>query len=72
MDLSWTANDLDISRQFLEVYYTNFTDPYLNPNSVTWFIIENLEINDYNNHKYELGNVGHYAFKILSEDNAKS
>ena len=70
LDLSWTANDLDISRQFLEVYYTNFTDPYLNPNSVTWLIIENLEIKDYNNHKYELGNVGHYAFKILSEDNA--
>ena len=70
LDLSWTSNDLDISRQFLEVYYTNFTEPYLNPNSVTWFIIDSLEIDDDDNYKYELGQVGHYAFKILSEDNA--
>ena len=70
LDLSWYSQDTDISRQVLEVYYTNFTEPYLNPNSVTWFIIDSLEIDDDDNYKYELGQVGHYAFKILSEDNA--
>ena len=68
LDLSWKSDDLDISRQVLEVYYTNFSEPYLNPNSVTWFLIDSLEIEDEDNYRYELGQVGHYAFKILSED----
>ena len=37
------------------MYYTNFTEPYLNPNSVTWFIIDSMEIDDDDNYKYELG-----------------
>ena len=68
LDLSWSSNDLDISRQVLEVYYTNFTEPYLNPNSVTWFLIDSLEVVDEQSYRYELGGIGHYAFKILSED----
>ncbi len=68
LDLSWNSEDNDISRQIIEVYYTNFTEPYLNPNSVTWFIIDSLEVENEDNYRYELGNVGHYAFKILSED----
>ena len=70
LDLSWNSEDSDISRQIIEVYYTNFTEPYLNPNSVTWYIIDSLEVEDEDNYRYELGYVGHYAFKILSEDYA--
>ena len=70
LDLSWNSEDNDISRQIIEVYYTNFTEPYLNPNSVTWFMIDSLEVEDEDNYRYELGNVGHYAFKILSKDYA--
>ena len=68
LDLSWNSQDRDISRQILEVYYTNFTEPYLNPNSVTWYLIDSLEMDHDDSHRYELEQVGHYAFKILSED----
>lgn len=68
LDLSWNSQDMDISRQILEVYYTNFTEPYLNPNSVTWFLIDSLEVDNDDSYRYELEQVGHFAFKILSED----
>ena len=68
LDLSWSSQHSDISIQVLEVSYTNFTDPYLNPNSVTWFIVDSLDFQNEDNYRYELEQVGHYAFKIISED----
>ena len=68
LELYWTSEDLDISRQILEIYYTNFSDPYLNPNSVTWFLIDSFNFEEENGYEYEFKDVGHYAFKILSED----
>jgi len=68
LELSWTSEDLDISKQILEVYYTNFSEPYLNPNSVTWFLIDTFDFDDVQNYNYEFEQVGHYSFKILSED----
>ena len=68
LELYWTSEDTDISKQILEIYYTNFSDPYLNPNSVTWFLIDSLNFQEETSYEYEFEDVGHYAFKILSED----
>ena len=64
------TNLLDISKQTIEVYYTNFSEPYLNPNSVTWFLVDSIDFVDEQGYEYEFDQVGHYAFKILSEDYA--
>ena len=70
LELYWTSDDLDISKQTIEVYYTNFSEPYLNPNSVTWFLVDSIDFVDEQGYEYEFDQVGHYAFKILSEDYA--
>jgi len=68
LELNWNSEDSDVSKQILEIYYTNFSEPYLNPNSVTWFQVNNFELSEELNYEYEFDQVGHYAFKILSED----
>ena len=70
LELYWTSDDLDISKQTIEVYYTNFSEPYLNPNSVTWFLVDSIDFVEEQGYEYEFDQVGHYAFKILSEDYA--
>ena len=71
LDLNWFSNDDDISAQTIEVYYTNFSTPYLNPNSVTWFLIDNIDVTGLETYNYEFNDVGHYSFKIISEDLAE-
>ena len=72
LDLNWFSNDGDISAQTIEVYYTNFSTPYLNPNSVTWFLIDNIDVTNLETYNYEFNEVGHYSFKIISEDLAEN
>ena len=72
LDLNWFSNDDDISAQTIEVYYTNFSTPYLNPNSVTWFLIDNIDVTGLETYNYEFNEVGHYSFKIISEDLAEN
>ena len=68
LELNWNSDDIDVSNQLLEVYFTNFSEPYLNPNSVTWFLVDSFDISDQQSYSYDFEQVGHYAFKILSED----
>ena len=72
IDLNWFSEDDDIFMQTIEVYYTNFTTPYLNPNSVTWFLIDNINVTDLETYNFEFNEVGHYSFKIISEDHASN
>ena len=68
LDLSWYSDDDDVSNQTLQIFFTNFTDPYLNPNSVNWFISEEIIFEDQDSYVYEFTEEGHYGFKILSTD----
>ncbi len=68
LDLSWFSDDDDVLNQTLQIFYTNFTNPYLNPNSVNWFISEEIIFDDQDSFVYEFNEEGHYGFKILSTD----
>jgi len=68
--LSWTTDSDDISQTHLDIYYTNFTTPYLNVNSVTWAKIDAFIVYDNEEFYYNLSSKGHYAFIIKSKDYA--
>jgi len=68
--VSWLADSGDISYTDIDIYYTNFTTPYLNVNSVTWSLFDSFVVVDNDDFYYDLGNKGHYAFIIKSTDYA--
>ena len=72
LDLSWSSDDEDILSQNIEVYYTNFSTPYLNPNSVTWSLINDINVTGLETYNYQFSNIGHYSFKIISKDLANN
>ncbi|MEC7135047.1 MAG: right-handed parallel beta-helix repeat-containing protein [Candidatus Thermoplasmatota archaeon] len=72
LDLSWSSDDEDILAQNIEVYYTNFSTPYLNPNSVTWSLINDINVTGLETYNYQFSNIGHYSFKIISKDLANN
>ena len=53
LDLSWSSDDEDILAQNIEVYYTNFSEPYLNPNSVTWSLINDINVTGLETYNYQ-------------------
>ncbi len=66
--ISWGTDAEDVSYTKLDIYYTNFTTPYLNPNSVTWTLIDSFMLYDLEEFSYNLSNKGHYAILIQSTD----
>ena len=68
--LSWESNDDDIQLYTVTIKYTNFTDEYLDPDTVVWDLLDT--INSYNSEPfvYQLNNTGHYQFKIIATDKA--
>ena len=68
--LSWESNDDDIQLYTITIKYTNFTDEYLDPDTVVWDLLDTII--SYNNEPfvYQLNNTGHYQFKIIAADKA--
>ena len=70
--LSWGTNNVDVEEFTIQIYYTNFTTPYLNPDTVIWDKInEEIHYPDEISTKYfYMSDDGHYAFKTLTLDSA--
>ena len=68
--LDWNSEDEDISYYQVDIYYTNFTTDYLDPNTIVWTKIESYTYFTDSSIKYNMEDVGHYAFKLLSVDSA--
>ncbi len=68
--ISWKTDFDDVKFTNIEIFYTNFTTPYLNSASVTWTLVENFIVEDNNEFNYDLSSKGHYAFIIKSTDYA--
>ena len=66
--LSWESDSDDIQNYYLVVKYTNFTDEYLDPDSVIWTDKDNFIIPNNDPFIYQLSDIGHYSFKITSLD----
>lgn len=66
--LRWSSDSDDIQNYYLVVKYTNFTDEYLDPDSVVWTDKDNFIIPNNDPFLYELSDIGHYSFKITSLD----
>mgnify|MGYP006091942827 CR=1 FL=1 len=66
--LGWSSDSDDIQNYYLVVKYTNFTDEYLDPDSVVWADKDNFIIPNNDPFLYELSDIGHYSFKITSLD----
>ena len=70
IELIWINNAEDISYNTIKVEYSNFTNSNLNPNSVTWNLIESIVLYDETTYNYDFSDIGHYAFTIEATDYA--
>ena len=70
--LDWNSFDSDIKKYNLEIYYTNFTTDYLEPESVVWSKLSDTDYIENTFITYSMDLVGHYAFKIVATDNANN
>ena len=70
IELIWINNAEDIAYNTIKVEYSNFTNSNLNPNSVTWSLIDSIVLYDETTYDYEFSNIGHYAFIIEGTDYA--
>ena len=68
--LDWDSFDSDIYKYNIEIYYTNFTTDYLDPNSVVWLKASDTDYIENSFITYKMEAIGHYAFKVVSTDNA--
>tara|TARA_B100002052_G_scaffold141915_1_gene130028 strand:- start:5758 stop:10620 length:4863 start_codon:yes stop_codon:yes gene_type:complete len=68
--LSWNSDYPDVSLYSIEIYYTNFTNAYLNPSAVIWDLNSSYEYFSEDSLVYTMGEIGHYGFKIIAQDEA--
>ena len=68
--LLWESNDDDIQLYTVIIKYTNFTDEYLDPESVVWESLDSIDSYNSEPFVYQLTNTGHYQFKIIATDKA--
>ena len=67
IDFEWISDD-DVDYTSIYVSYTNFTDPYLNIDSVTWELVDTIIVYAGETYQYALGKKGHYGFTLTSTD----
>ena len=70
IDLIWINSAEDILHNTIKVEYSNFTNSNLNPNSVTWTLIDSIVLFDETEYSYDFSGIGHYAFTIEATDYA--
>jgi len=70
IELIWINNAEDILHNTIRVEYSNFTNSNLNPNSVTWTLIDSIVLFDETTYSYDFSEIGHYAFTIEASDYA--
>ena len=68
--LDWYSTDGDISNYEIEIYYNSDTTPYTDEGSNDWVLENNLYYYEKDNLVYNLGNIGHYGFKLTAQDYA--
>ena len=68
--LDWNSFDGDVSNFEINVFYNSDTTPYINDNSNGWTIENNLYYYERDSFVYNLQNIGHYGFKLVSIDYA--
>ena len=68
--LDWDTSDDDVVSYNIEIFYTNFTTPYLDTDTVVWSKISNLFYYENGNILYVMENMGHYSFRLTSTDEA--
>ncbi len=68
--LNWDSESQDTTKFHVEIFYSNFTTPYLNPESVVWNKIYNNFYYSRDSEMYVMENIGHYSFKVTATDNA--
>ena len=68
--LAWESEDSDIEKYTIVVEYTNFTNEYLDPNSVIWETLDIYYLYDTSPFVYPLNSLGHYSFTVIATDKA--
>jgi len=68
--LSWNSNHKDITQYTIEIFYTNFTNAFLNPSTVIWTLNSTYQYEKEDTMTYSMNQIGHYGFKIQSQDQA--
>ena len=68
--LDWDSIDEDISNFEINIFYNSDTTPYINDNSNGWIIENNLYYYERDSFVYNLQNIGHYGFRLVSQDYA--
>jgi len=68
--LNWNSNDEDIEVFEILVYYNDDTTPNIGYNSGNWVLQSNLFYYQADELLFNLENVGHYGFKLVSKDYA--
>ena len=68
--LNWESPDPDVSVFNVKIYYTNFTEDYLNPETVVWATISEMNYFANSETTFVMDKMGHYGFKVIAIDNA--
>ena len=60
--LNWESPDPDVSVFKVKIYYTNFTEDYLNPETVVWATISEMNYFTNSETNFVMDKMGHYGF----------
>ena len=64
----WNSIDEDVEKFEIEIYYNSDTTPYITDKSNDWILESNLYYYDSGSFVFNLDNIGHYGFKLVSRD----
>jgi len=70
--LNWNSLDEDVDVFEIKIYYNSDVTPYIGDNSNGWVSESNLYYYEEDSLVYNLENVGHYGFKLISKDFAEN
>ena len=70
--LDWDSINDDIVSYNIEIFYTNFTTPYLDTDTVVWNKISSIYYYEDDEILYTMENMGHYSFRLVSTDEANN
>ena len=70
--LDWDSANNDVVSYNVEIFYTNFTTPYLDIDTVVWNKISSVYYYENDGILYSMENIGHYSFKLTSTDKANN